>query len=175
METGVSLMRMDAGIDTGPLVAQVRVPLAGDEIAPDLERRLASIAAELLIASLPAWLDGALAAVAQVVDGATLTRPLRREDARLDGSLPVAALERRIRAYQPWPGAWIEQPAGRLIVLAAHPGPTTQAAASPGSVIAVGPDLAFVTVDGTLILDTVQPAGKRPMPGRDHRRGRRDL
>lgn len=174
-ETGVSLMRMDAGIDTGPIVAQVRVPLAGDETAPELEARLARIAGELLIASLPGWLDGSSPAIAQPVEGATLTRPLRRADAHLDPARPAAELERRIRAFQPWPGAWTEQPGGRLIVHAAHPGPAAPPGAVPGSLVAIGPDVALVTANGTLLLDTVQPAGRRPMPGRDYRRGRRDL
>lgn len=174
-ETGVSLMRMDAGIDTGPIVAQVHVPLVGDETAPELEARLARIAGELLIASLPGWLDGSLPAIPQAAEGATLTRPLRREDARLDPTRPAAELARRIRAFQPWPGAWTEQPGGRLIVHAAHPGPAAPAGADPGSLIAIGPDVALVTADGCLVLDTVQPAGRRPMPGRDYRRGRRDL
>jgi methionyl-tRNA formyltransferase len=174
-ETGVSLMRMDAGIDTGPIVAQVRVPLDGSEIAPELEARLARIAGELLIASLPGWLDGSLPAIPQAAEGASLTRPLRREDARLDATRPAAELARRIRAFQPWPGAWTEQPGGRLIVHAAHPDAAVPAGADPGSLIAIGPDVALVTTEGALILDTVQPAGRRPMPGRDYRRGRRDL
>lgn len=174
-KTGVSVMRMDAGIDTGPLIAQLHVPLDGTETAPDLEARLARIAADLLIATLPGWLDGSLPAVPQPAEGATLTRPLRRDDARLDPSLGAVELERRIRAHQPWPGAWIEQPGGRLIVSAAHPGPAAPPDAAPGALISLGPDLAFVAAGGTLILDTVQPAGKRPMSGRDHRRGRRDL
>lgn len=173
-ETGVALMRMDAGIDTGPLVALSRVPLDGTETAPDLEARLAAIAGELLVASLPGWLAGELPAVPQPTDGATLTRPLRREDARLDPTQPAAELERRIRAYQPWPGAWIDTPAGRLIVGRAHVGPSVTVQ-PPGTLVALGPDIALVTAAGTLVLDTVQPAGKRPMPGRDHRRGRRDL
>ena len=174
-ETGVSLMRMDAGIDTGPLIAQERVLLDGSERALDLEQRLARVAAELLITSLPAWLAGDLPAVPQPADGATLTRPLRREDARLDPARPAAELERRIRAYQPWPGAWIEEPSGRLIVSAAHAVPAVPGAGEPGRLVALGPDIALVTADGILVLDTVQPAGKRPMAGRDHRRGRRDL
>lgn len=175
VETGVSLMRMDAGIDTGPLVAQLRVSLDGTEVAPELERRLAGVAAELLVSSLPGWLAGALPAVPQPDQGATLTRPLRREDARLDPSRPAVELERRIRAFQPWPGAWIEQPGGRLIVSAAHVGPPATGDHVPGTLVAAGPDIALVTARGTLILDVVQPAGRRPMPGRDHRRGRRDL
>jgi methionyl-tRNA formyltransferase len=174
-ETGVSLMRMDAGIDTGPIVAQVRVPLTGDETAPDLEAHLARIAGQLLLASLPGWLDGSLPALPQPAEGSTLTRPLRREDARLDATRPATELARRIRAYQPWPGAWTDQPGGRLIVHAARPGPAAPAGVEPGSLVAIGPDVALVTADGTLVLDTVQPAGRRPMPGRDYRRGRRDL
>jgi methionyl-tRNA formyltransferase len=174
-ETGVSLMRMDAGIDTGPIVAQVRVALTGEEVAPELEARLARLAGELLIASLPGWLDGSLPAVAQAAGGATVTRPLRREDARLDPARPAAELARRIRAFQPWPGAWIEQAGGRLIVHAAHVGLGAPAGAEPGTIVAFGPEVALVTADGTLVLDTVQPAGRTPMSGRDYRRGRRDL
>lgn len=174
-ETGVSLMRMDAGIDTGPIVAQVRVPLTGDELAPDLEARLAGIAGELLIASLPGWLDGSSPAIAQAADGVTLTRPLRREDARLDPARPAAELARRIRAFQPWPGAWVDQAGGRLIVHAAHVGPGAPAGVEPGTIVALGPEVALATIDGTLVLDTVQPAGRKPMRGRDYRRGRRDL
>lgn len=174
-ETGVSLMRMDAGIDTGPIIAQVRVPLTGDETAPELEARLARVAGELLIASLPGWLDGSLPALPQSAQGSTLTRPLRRDDARLDPARPATELARRVRAFQPWPGAWTEQPGGRLIVHAAHPGPAAAPGAEPGTLVAIGPDVALVTADGTLVLDTVQPAGRRPMAGRDYRRGRRDL
>ncbi|MFN8622583.1 MAG: methionyl-tRNA formyltransferase [Chloroflexota bacterium] len=173
-ETGVSLMRMDAGVDTGPLIASVRVPLDGTEEAPALEEQLAVIAGALLVRSLPAWLDGSLPAVPQATEGATLTRPLKREDARLEPSRPAAELARRIRAFQPWPGAWVETTAGRLIVGAAHAGPRVVDQA-PGTLVALGPDVALVTADATLILDVVQPAGKKPMAGRDHRRGRRDL
>jgi methionyl-tRNA formyltransferase len=174
-QTGVSLMRMDAGIDTGPVIASVRVPLTGREVASELEARLAAIAAELLIASLPGWLSGALPAVPQPSQGATLTRPLRREDARLDPSRTAEALERQVRAYQPWPGAWLEQPGGRLIVLAAHAVPAVPDGSTPGEFVALGADVALVTQDGMLVLDRVQPAGKRAMGGRDYRRGRRDL
>jgi methionyl-tRNA formyltransferase len=174
-QTGVSLMRMDAGVDTGPLIARTVVALDGTERAPELERRLADVAAALLIRSLPAWLRGELPAVPQDDEGATLTRPHRREDARLDPALSADQLERRIRAFQPWPGAWIDHPSGRLIVHAAHVGPPAPPGTEPGALVGIGPDIALVTADGTLILDTVQPAGRRPMPGRDHRRGRRDL
>jgi methionyl-tRNA formyltransferase len=174
-ETGVTLMRMDPGIDTGPVIAQRRVRLDGSEVAPELEDRLAREAADLLITTLPAWLAGTLPAVPQPDAGVTLTRPSRREDGRLDGELSAVALERRVRAHQPWPGAWVDTPQGRLIVLETSLGPDAPPGASPGALVAIGPDVAIVTRDGTLLLDRVQPAGKRPMTGREYRRGRRDL
>ena len=115
-ETAVTLMRMDAGLDTGPVVARVDVPLAGDERAPDLEARLAEIAGELLDRNLGPWLRGELPAVPQPVEGVELTRPLRREDGRLDPTRPAAALERQVRAYLPWPGTFVELDGQRLVV-----------------------------------------------------------
>ena len=96
--TGVTLMRMDAGLDSGPIVAQQRLQLEGDEDAPDLEARLAAMGAELLISSLPAWLDGSLQATPQPDDGVTMTRPLRRSDGLLDPQRSAAELERQILA-----------------------------------------------------------------------------
>ena len=120
--TAVTLMRMDAGLDTGPIVARALVDLSGDETAPELESRLAETAASLLDRSLAGWIDGSLTAVPQPEEGVVLTRPLRREDGRLDPSRPAAELERAVRAYQPWPGTFVELPEGRLVVTAAPRG-----------------------------------------------------
>ena len=163
METGVSLIRMDAGLDTGPLVAVRRWPLGGVETAPDLEADAAAAGAELLAATLGPWLRGEIRARPQDDAAATLTRPLRREDGRLDPSQPAGALERQVRAYVPWPGSFVETDAGRLIVhgVRVESGP----AAAPGT-FGDGPELRLATGDGWLVLDTVQPAGGRSMPGR---------
>ncbi len=120
-QTGVTLMLMDEGLDTGPVVAQVAVPLGGDETAPELEALLAAEGAELLRTVLGEWLGGRRAARAQSPEGATMTHPLRREDGRLDPSRDAVQLERQVRAYQPWPGTWAESVAGRLIVWEARP------------------------------------------------------
>ncbi len=88
-ETGVSLMRMDQGLDTGPIVAQRHQPLTGHETAPDLEARLAGIAADLLADTVGAWLRGEITPQVQPVEGATLTRRLSREDGRLDPERPA--------------------------------------------------------------------------------------
>lgn len=171
-ETAVSLMRMDAGLDTGPLVARVRVPLAGDETAPELEARLADVAADLLCRSLGGWLDGALPERPQASDGASLTRPLRRADGRLDPRRPAAELERLVRAHQPWPGTYAEIDGGRLVVGAARVAATAPGDA-PGTLVREAGEPALATVSGRLVLERVTPPGRRPMAGSDWLRGRR--
>jgi methionyl-tRNA formyltransferase len=171
--TAVSLMRMDAGLDTGPVVARVEVPLRGDERAPELELELAEIAGELLDRSLGPWLRGELAAEPQAAGGVELTRPLRREDGRLDPSRPAAELERRVRAYLPWPGTFLELGAERLVVTAASVA-ASEPGDVPGTLVRAGRAPALATPDGRLVLDGVTPPGKRPMSGEDWLRGHRE-
>ncbi|MFV2064702.1 MAG: methionyl-tRNA formyltransferase [Chloroflexota bacterium] len=170
--TGVTLMRMDVGLDTGPIIAQVEMVLDGTELAPNLEATLAQMGAELLLASLADWLDGSLEARPQSDVGATLTRPLRRADGWLDPARPAAELERQVRAYQPWPGSFLEVDGERLIVWSADiVAPPAQA--EVGSLEPIDDGLVLVTSSGALRLAEVQPAGKRRMGGADYRRGRR--
>ena len=104
-ETGVTLMRMDRGLDTGPIVAVERVPLDGTEIAPQLEADLELVAADLLDTK-PGPMDPGRAGAAPAIErGRGLSRePLRREDGRIDPRRSAVELERQVRAYQPWPG-----------------------------------------------------------------------
>jgi len=170
-------------VDTGPLLAQLHVPLVGDETGPDLETRLADAAVSLLRASLPGWLAGTLPTWPQPEAGVSLTRPLRSEDGRLDPRRGSAELGRQVRAYQPWPGTFLDPAGGRLIVLAAR------ASANGGGVTAAEGDderpevgdlvgladggLGLVTGDGLLELLEVLPAGRRAMSGTAYRRGLR--
>ncbi len=170
-ETAVTLMRMDEGLDTGPIVAQTRVSLDGGETAPALEARLASMGARLLLESLPGWLDGSLVARPQASEGVSLTRPLRREDGRLDPARPAADLERAVRAYRPWPGTFIEHGGLRLVVNAASVAPSEDGD-EPGSLVVAGEAPALATASGRLVLDNVTPAGRRPMTGAEYLRGR---
>lgn len=175
-ETGVTLMRMDAGLDTGPIVAQLRLGLSGRETAPELEAVLAAEAAALLARSLGAWIRGELPTRPQPADGATLTTPLRREDGRLDPSRTAAELERQVRAYQPWPRSFVETVAGRLTVWRASVADI--AGAMPGGPpiesgrLADDLPLRLATADGSLILEEVQPAGGRRMSGAEWLIGR---
>jgi methionyl-tRNA formyltransferase len=170
-ETGVSLMEMDAGLDSGPLIAVEHVSLAGDETTPALEARLAIVAAGLLARSLDPWLAGEIEPEPQPVDGVTLTRPLRRADGILDPDLSAELLERQVRAHLPWPGSFVEIDGDRLVVLEASVAPG-DGDDEPGRLVPDHLGLALATRDGRLVLDEVQPAGGRPMSGDAFLRGR---
>ena len=165
-ETGVTLIRMDAGLDTGPIVARERVTLDGLETAPRLEEDLMLVAAELLDRSLGPWVRGELGARPQPDEGATLTRQLKRENGRLDPSRPAVELGRQVRAYQPWPGSFLDTDLGRVVVWEANVDSTSQRAAG-----VFGPR-GLSTADGELVLHEVQPAGGKRMPWDAFVRGR---
>lgn len=169
-ETGVTVIRMDAGLDTGPIVAAERWELRGDEDAPGLEARAAAEGASLMARIVGPWLRGEVVPRDQEDDGVTLTRPLRREDGRLDPTRPAAELERRMRALRPWPGTFLETSAGRIAVLDAA---AQEGLVAPGQTLGhLGPD-GLAAADGSrLVLRTVQPAGGRPMSWADFLRGR---
>jgi methionyl-tRNA formyltransferase len=171
--TGVTLMVMDEGLDTGPIVAQRPVALDGSETAPELETFLARLAAELFAVSLPAWLAGEIRPEAQEDSAASLTRPLRREDGRLDPARPAAELERQVRAFQPWPGSWIDVDDDRIVVWRAGPVDAPDPPPAAGVVVSVAGTPVLATADGGLRLDEVQPAGRRRMEGTAWLRGRR--
>ena len=170
-ETGVTIIRMDRGVDTGPIVAAERVALTGHETAPELESRLAALAADLLARTVEPWVAGELVARPQDDAAATATRPLRRADGRLDPTRPAVELERAVRAYLPWPGTFVETNLmGRLIVRSAVAGPSASTD-QPGHLVAEGDGLALTTVDGRLLLGQVQLEGRRAMDASTLRRG----
>jgi methionyl-tRNA formyltransferase len=171
-ETAVSIIRMDDGVDTGPIVAMERVALTGTETTPELEERLAHVAAALLERTLAGWLRGSIVPTPQPDEGVTITRELRREDGRLDPLRPARQLERQVRAGHPWPGSFIDLCGERVVV-----GTASVAAGAPGDVpgtiVVEAGEPALATVDGRLVLHAVTPAGRRPMSGSDWLRGRR--
>jgi methionyl-tRNA formyltransferase len=165
-ETGVTLMQMDEGLDTGPIVAQTRVALEGHETTPILEEVLEVAADALLSEHVGPWIRGEIEPRPQPEEGATLTKPLRREDGRLDLSRSPSELERQIRAYQPWPGSFLDTAIGRVIVWKAEP---AAGSSVPGTFDIDG----IVTDDGgRLRLLEVQPAGGKRMPWDAFVRGR---
>ena len=172
-ETGVTIMLMDAGLDTGPLLAQARTPITPDETGGALTERLARLGADLLVATVPAWLAGRLTPAPQDEALATMTRPLHKEAGVIDWTRPAVEIERAVRAYQPWPGAATADPAGeRLLIRAARAWPNSGGLA-PGQGGRSGERLVVGTGAGALEPVEVQPAGRRPMTYADYLRGRR--
>lgn len=169
-EAGVTIIAMDAGLDTGPIVAAEAWPLRGDETAPELESEAAARGARLLLSVLPGWLAGERRATPQDEAVATLCRPFRREDGRLDPTRPASELERRVRALAPWPGTFVETDAGRLVVHRAGVGEGSPAD-RVGELVADADGLALATADGRLRLLELQLAGGRRMASAELRRG----
>jgi len=161
--TGVTIMRVDAGLDTGPVLAQQEVTIRPDDTRAELGERLANAGAELLTETLPAYLAGDLQPRPQPEEGVTYAERLRKEDGLLDWSRPATELDRRVRAFNPWPGAFTTLRGKRFKVLQTTPLLEWQGDAPPGTVIALADGAAVVTGKGALRLEAVQLAGKRPM------------
>ncbi|HET7011340.1 MAG TPA: methionyl-tRNA formyltransferase [Anaerolineales bacterium] len=170
--SGVTIMKMDQGLDTGPLLSQRAVPLSPDETGGSLSTRLASLGASILLETLPGYLAGSVVPVAQDEKQATYAPRLRKSDGALDPAEPAERLARRVRAFHPWPGAYIDWDGGRLAVLAAH-ATTDDLPSSPGTLSVLEGDPVLATAQGTLHLDRVQPQGKKPMSGAAFLRGSR--
>jgi methionyl-tRNA formyltransferase len=176
-ETGITIMRMDPGLDTGPMLGQRALPILPDDTTGSLTDRLAPLGAALLLEVIPAYLAGQLPPVPQDDAQATYAPQLKKDDARLDFTRPALELERRVRAYNPWPGAfapWPDPAAAqprllkimRAAVLSERLGESGEVVATPQGP-AVGADAS------ALLLLEVQPPGKRPMSAADFARGAR--
>jgi methionyl-tRNA formyltransferase len=170
-EAGVTIMKMDSGVDTGPMLAQRAIPIQPDDTAGRLAEKLSTLGAELLSETLPRYLSGELHPRPQPEAGASYAPMLKKEDARLDFSIPAEGLARYVRAYNPSPGAYFEWAGEMLKVHRAH---ATEGESQPGrrqihqKLPAVG------TSHGLLVLDEVQPPGKKPMPGKAFLSGARN-
>lgn len=166
---GVTLMVMTPELDAGPIVAQWQVPLTGRETAPGLEASLAALAAEVVPTELEKWAAGKTTTTPQDEAGATMIRPFRRSDGWIDWRESAVAIDRRVRALQPWPGAWTTLDGRRLHIRAAHP-----VAGMDGPMIGAllpGDPPTVVCGQGALALELVQPEGKAVMAADAWRRG----
>jgi methionyl-tRNA formyltransferase len=174
VETGISIMLMDEGMDTGPVLAQARQPIHPDDTALTLGERLAQQGADLLVETLPGWLAGEVPPIPQSeLPGEPSTCRLIKKDAgRIDWNAPAAQIERMTRAYVPWPSAfttWRGQP---FKIWQAE---VVEGEAEPGRVVETPRGPAVGAGEQLLLLQRVQPAGKRAMPVQDFLNGAPDF
>ena len=170
--TGITIMKMDPGVDTGPMLSQRAISITPEDTAGTLFEKLAPIGAELLLETLPRYLSGELQAQSQPAEGVTYAPMLKKEDGRLDFTQPAADLERRVRAFNPWPGTWFDWNRAPVKVLRARV--STKESPGAGSRFTLEGYPAVGTGAEILILEEIQPAGKKSMSGKAFLAGTRD-
>ena len=172
--TGVSIMLLEEGVDSGPVLAQRKVAIELQDTAQSLSEKLAQIAAQLLEDTLPRWLSHSLAPQPQLEEGATYTKLISKEEGEIDWHLSAVELWRRVRAFYPWPGFYTSWQGRTFKVLEAVPLPGD---GEPGRVTALEPGagaaLGVYTGDGILGLLRVQLEGKKAMSAEEFWRGQR--
>ncbi len=173
---GVTIMLMDAGIDTGPILAQEITGISFMDTTGSLSAKLANVGARLLLETLPGWLNRELIPQAQDETQATYSKLITSEDAEIDWHFSAVQLWRRIRAYNPWPISYTWYNGKRLRIHRSIPFANV-ADGEIGEVIALpeSPGVGVMTGEGILGLCQVQLEGKREMSADDFVRGRRDF
>jgi len=169
--TGVTIILMDAGMDTGPMLSQSAHRIGADDTAGHLADRLAIAGAALLMATLPRWLAGEIEPQPQDAAMATYAPMVRKHHGHIDWTRSALWIARQVRAYQPWPGATTRWNGRSLKILGAQPAPIPRGVEEPGRVVCWQDGAAVVTGDGLLQLERVQLAGKRALPMREFLNG----
>ncbi len=175
-ETGVTIMLLDAGVDTGPILLSRAIPIAEDETTGSLTDKLAALGAEALVETIPLWVQGKITPQSQDEQKASHTHMLHKEDGEISWNRPAAVLAREVRAYNPWPSAYTYWH-GRLLKLLSARAETLEPGAevAPGTVTlrkeAGHQVLAIVTGSGLLDVDTLQLEGKKAMSAEEFVRG----
>jgi len=177
-ETGITVMHMDEGLDTGDILLQRRIDIRSNDTGGSLHERLAKIAPDALLHSLRLFVEGSAPRIPQDNSLATYAPKLKREDGRIDWSEPAQTIERKIRAYNPWPGAFMEfapllldsgVPGGRnLKIFSAC---VVDLSGEPGEILRSEDKLVIAASKGALSLGEVQLEGKRRMSASDFLRG----
>ena len=170
-ETGVTIMKMDVGLDTGPMLSKRSIRIKPDDTAGSVFQALSTLGADLLLETLPDYISGKIQPDPQPDEGATYAPMLNKEDGKLDFSSDVYELERRVRAFNPWPGTFMDFDGVNLKVHRAH---IEQGNAADGKRLIIQNQPAVGARGGILVLDNIQPAGKKPMDGKSFLAGARD-
>jgi len=153
-------MKMDAGLDTGPILTQESLPIAPDETAQTLHNKLADLGADLLVRTLPGYLDGTIRPQPQPEEGVTYAPTIKKEEGRIDWAMDAQAIERLVRAFDPWPGTYTTWLGKQLKILAGETGPGS---AEPGTVTEHQGRVAIGTGSGLFYPLEVQLEGRGRM------------
>jgi methionyl-tRNA formyltransferase len=172
-ETGVALMVMDTGIDTGAVVSQERATIADDDTSESLGARLGRIGAELAVREIPRWVQGELAPSPQQGSQASLTRTLTKADGWIDWRRPAVEIERHIRAMWPWPRAWTMVHGSPIQIHGAVVVDVDRDAHAPGDVVSERRRLIVACGKDALEIKIVEPGGRRTMPASAYLNGLR--
>ncbi len=171
-ESGVTVMRMEAGLDTGPMLLKVRTPIADDDTGGSLHDRLAELGAQALLQAVDGLAAGSLVDEIQDDALATYARKLDKDEARLDWTRPAVELERQVRAFNPWPVCHSTLAGEPLKVLAARLG---EGHGQPGEILAASREgLSVACGEGVLLLTRLQLPGGKPLDFADHYNSRRE-
>ncbi len=170
--TGVSIMKMDPGMDTGPVYATRETPILPGDTAETLGARLSEMGARLLVETLAAF---PLQAAAQDDSRATYCPKISREDGLVDWTRPARELVRRDRAFTPWPGLFTFRRSGRLKLSGLSAAASVPSAPPPGTVLSVSPGLIVACGEGAVSVGELQAEGRRRLPAADFARGERVL
>ena len=168
-ETGITIMQMDAGMDTGPILHQVATPIAPDETGGELTERLAELGAEALIEALTLMDESGLAPQQQDNAKATFAPKIKREEERLDWTCPAEAVARKVRAFDPRPGAWTSGRGKELKLFGAR---AAGGSGEAGVVLGADDELLIACGSGAVAVAEVQPAGRARMTARAFVNGR---
>lgn len=171
-ETGITLMQMDEGMDTGAMLAQRAIPIADDDTTGTLTQKLAHLAAALLIETLPRLLAGEITPQPQDHARATLCKPIKKEEGRIDWARSAEEIARRVRAFNPWPSAFTFWNGAMLKILRAQAS-RHRIQGQAGHVVPISQEIGVVCGEGVLILREVQLAGKRAMTIEEFVRGQK--
>jgi methionyl-tRNA formyltransferase len=159
-ETGITIMRMDAGLDTGPILTQRAIPVAPDETGASLHDKLAVLGGDLLLDTLPGYLDGSITPQPQDDAQATLAPRIRKDEGHIDWSAPAQAIDRTVRAFTPWPGTFSFWDGKLLKIVAGSVARAATAQAAPGTVVSNHGALAIATGDGLYLPTRLQLEGR---------------
>jgi methionyl-tRNA formyltransferase len=174
-QTGVTIMLMDEGMDTGPILAQAECKIKPRDTTGSLSVKLAQQGADLLVETLPLWLEGQIVPQPQDDSLATYCQMITKKDGLIDWSLPATDLWLRVRAYDPWPGAYTYWRGKRLKILRARSVTMGTSDEEPGRVISLDDGVAVVAGTDALLLEEIQLAGKKALAAQEFIRGQRNF